>query len=68
MPSWMVVLNVVYPYIKVQVSIIGLMFPKKFPMTLILGWDQEGGEGGGYTFASMPINKQQLIIVSIKVM
>jgi len=24
------------------------------------------GEGGGYTFASMPINKQQLIIVSIK--
>jgi len=29
MLSWMVVLDVVYPYIKVQVSIIGLMFPQK---------------------------------------
>jgi hypothetical protein len=67
MPSWMVVLDVVYLYIKVQVSIIGLMFPKKSSQwPLALGWDQEGGEGGGYTFASMPINKQQLIIVSIK--
>jgi hypothetical protein len=51
MPSWIVVLDVVYPYIKVQVSIIGLMFPHKssqWPLTL--GWDQEGGEDGGYTF------------------
>jgi hypothetical protein len=68
MPSWMVVLDVVYLYIKVQVSIIGLMFPKKSSQwPLALGWDQEGGEGGGYTFASMPINKQQLIGFSIKV-
>jgi hypothetical protein len=39
---------------------------KKFPMTLSPWMDQERGKGGGYTFASMPINKQQLIIVSIK--
>ncbi len=65
----MVVLDVVYPYIKVQVSIIGLMFPKKSSQwPLAFGWDQEGGKGGGYTIASMPINKQHLIIVSIKVM
>ncbi len=43
------------------------MFPQKSSQwPLALGWDQEGGEGGGYTFANMPINKQQLIIVSIK--
>ncbi len=35
-------------------------------MTLSPWMDQERGKGGGYTFASMPINKQQLIIVSIK--
>jgi len=66
-PSWMAVLDISYTYIKVQVSIIGLMFPKKSSQSpLSLGWDQERGKGGGYTFVSMPINKQQLIIVSIK--
>lgn len=33
MPSWMVLLNVVYIYIKLQIKFIGL-FPRKFPMTL----------------------------------
>jgi len=63
----MVVLDISYTYIKVQVSIIGLMLPKKrFPMTLIPWMGSRKGKGWGYTFASMPINKQQLIIVSIK--
>jgi hypothetical protein len=54
MLSCMVVLDVVYPYIKVQVSIIGLMFPQKSSQwPLALRWDQEGGKGWGYTFASM---------------
>jgi len=43
------------------------MFPKKSSQwSFALGWDQEGVEGGGYTFASMPINKQQLRNVNIK--
>jgi len=63
----MAILDVSYIYIKVQVSIIGLILPKKSSQwPLALGWDQERGKGGGYTFASMPINKQQLIIVNIK--
>jgi hypothetical protein len=63
----MAVLDISYTYIKVQVSIIGLLLLKKssqWPFSL--GRDQEREKGGGYTFASMPINKQQLIIVSIK--
>jgi hypothetical protein len=37
------------------------MFPKTSSQgPLALGWDKKGGEGGGYTFVSMLINKQQL--------
>jgi hypothetical protein len=33
MPSWMVILNVVYIYIEFKIKFIGL-FPRTFPMTL----------------------------------
>jgi hypothetical protein len=47
-PSWMVVLDVSYAYIKVQVSIIGLMLPKtKFPMILSPWMGSRKGKGWG---------------------
>jgi hypothetical protein len=68
MPSWMVLLDVSYIYIKMQVSIIGLMLPKKKLQITLRPWmgSRKGKGWGGYTFASMPINKQQLITVDIK--
>ncbi len=57
---------IIHPYKSASFNYRLNITQKKFLMTLIRGWDQERGKGGGYTFESMPINKQQLIIFSIK--
>jgi len=57
---------IIHPYKSASFNYRLNVTQKKFLMTPTPWMGSRKGKGGGYTFVSMPINRQQLIIFSIK--